>query len=497
MERRHFKAKYLALYQPKSVQNVHVFQFYEIDWRHIEIKELQSLNTRSEVLEKVGDYKYSEFIKNSKSKLPDSGCEVIIRQNEKKFFSIDLYDVVFREHSGGRNVDHVAVRDSRFNRLNDSAFISEGVIYFSLLTDIVVPLTANSQTTLLNANENISLGTDSVIIEDQILNPPRTIWNSFQRPQIVLPKVNTHDIQFLGGCLSGIGRLLSFLIGIFILVYLLGLLVSAFKFKQKEEAKLVRKDDGSVLQDPPRLNPKQDTFAPMPWDYLIRHKINWSDFVNNKFAARYSTSTKAFADSKHLHDGFANPQGVSSEDYFKGVYNEFSSHDISKIDSLTNYYAKESERKKLTREETAEMVVTCIQEIPYYLVHDGSCEMAASQGGFLLTYHREGKPCLPNIIAGVQSPYEFIHNLKGDCDTRSLLAYTILTKLGIPASIWVSQVYGHSVLGVGLGARGQYSKSVNGIRYAPVELTAKGYRLGMISPNQGDMDNWSIVLTNK
>jgi hypothetical protein len=53
------------------------------------------------------------------------------------------------------------------------------------------------------------------------------------------------------------------------------------------------------------------------------------------------------------------------------------------------------------------------------------------------------------------------------------------------------------VLGVGLGARGQYSKSVNGIRYAPVELTAKGYRLGMISPDQGDMDNWSIVLTNK
>ena len=105
-----------------------------------------------------------------------------------------------------------------------------------------------------------------------------------------------------------------------------------------------------------------------------------------------------------------------------------------------------------------------------------------------------GRPCLPDIIAGVQSPYEFIHNLKGDCDTRSLLGFSILCRLGIPASVWVSQAYGHSVLGVGLGSGSSYYKMAGGIRHSAVELTAKGFRLGMISPEQGDMDNWEIAL---
>jgi hypothetical protein len=94
------------------------------------------------------------------------------------------------------------------------------------------------------------------------------------------------------------------------------------------------------------------------------------------------------------------------------------------------------------------------------------------------------------------SPYEFIHTLKGDCDTRSLLAYTLLGRLGIPASIWVSDVYGHSVLGVGLGVGTQNAKTIEGIRHAAVELTAKGFRLGMLSPSHGNMNNWNIALFN-
>jgi len=106
----------------------------------------------------------------------------------------------------------------------------------------------------------------------------------------------------------------------------------------------------------------------------------------------------------------------------------------------------------------------------------------------------ENKPCLPNIPGGVQSPYEFAHNLMGDCDTRSLLGYTILKKLGIPCSLWVSEAYGHSVLGVGLPIGNGTYKQINGIRHYPTELTAKGFRLGMIAPEQQNMSNWDITL---
>jgi hypothetical protein len=143
------------------------------------------------------------------------------------------------------------------------------------------------------------------------------------------------------------------------------------------------------------------------------------------------------------------------------------------------------------------MVVTFIQEIPYVLVHQNSCQQimqSEKEGSFIVTYHQDKKPCLPNIPGGVQSPYEFLHNLKGDCDTRSLLGYAILKKMNISASVWVSQAYGHSILGVGLPVGNGVSKNVNGLNHYGVELTNKGFRLGVISPQQRDMSNWDIAL---
>ena len=145
------------------------------------------------------------------------------------------------------------------------------------------------------------------------------------------------------------------------------------------------------------------------------------------------------------------------------------------------------------------MVCAFVQEIPYYLVHDFDCQKAIEQSGsdFLTQYHRENKPCLQDIPGGVQSPYEFMHNLKGDCDTRSLLAFSILKKLGISSSVWVSETYGHSVLGVGLPAGNGFYIKVKGDKHYAIELTAKGFRLGMISPEQQIGNNWDIALFYK
>ncbi len=196
-----------------------------------------------------------------------------------------------------------------------------------------------------------------------------------------------------------------------------------------------------------------------------------------------------------MHAAFANPQVSDAMEYWTAVYNEFSSGDLPKLDSLVHYFRSEQKTKNLNPAQTAEMVITFIQEVPYCLVHDGTCSEANKMADFIQDYHNSGKPCLPEIIAGVQSPYEFLHNLKGDCDTRSLLGFSILSRLGIPASIWVSEAYGHSVMGVGLGSSGgTYYKTVGGLRHSAVELTAKGFRLGMLSPEHGDMNNWKIAL---
>jgi hypothetical protein len=158
-------------------------------------------------------------------------------------------------------------------------------------------------------------------------------------------------------------------------------------------------------------------------------------------------------------------------------------------------FKTKSIENKLNPVETAELVISYIQQIPYVLVHDETCNQAIASGNeFMRNYHLEGRPCLPEIPAGVQSPYEFSHNLEGDCDTRSLFAFSLLSSLNIPCSIWVSSVYGHSVVGIGLPAGGNNFKYSNGRRHFGTELTATGFRIGMMAPDQGDMDNWKIAL---
>ena len=171
--------------------------------------------------------------------------------------------------------------------------------------------------------------------------------------------------------------------------------------------------------------------------------------------------------------------------------------DEGKINEIVKIFKDSAVKKKMNPNQTAEMVITFIQEIPYYLVHDESCAKSVATGNsFVKEYHAANKPCLANVKGGVQSPYEFLHNLKGDCDTRSLLGYAILKKLNIAASVWVSEAYGHSIMGVGVQNGHGIYKTVNGIKHYGVELTAKGYRLGMVAPENNNPYNWDITVYN-
>jgi len=169
--------------------------------------------------------------------------------------------------------------------------------------------------------------------------------------------------------------------------------------------------------------------------------------------------------------------------------------DNTKVDSLAKVVHKVSKDRSYSPLETAEYLVSLIQEIPYVLVHDQSCQEVVNQsGGFVRDYHVQRKPCLPNVIAGVQSPYEFMHTLEGDCDTRSLLGHAVLRKLGISSSVWISEQYGHSILGVGVPVTSRAKKILNGVPHYGVELTAKGFRVGMIAPDQMHMRNWDVAI---
>ena len=268
-----------------------------------------------------------------------------------------------------------------------------------------------------------------------------------------------------------------------------------FKFI-KTDLKHTENKKGNVKIYPPKED--GNSFKNNERDYLTAKEINWFDFFNNNYDLLYNTSSIDFLDAQKSHAKLANLTGNSNSEIYSKVYQAMINHDSRYIDSVVFKLRKLAESKKLNKLKIAEEVTTLIQEIPYCLVHDQSCKdlVNSTNSSFIREYHEEGKPCLPNIIAGVQSPYEFLHNLKGDCDTRSLLAHAILTKLGISSSVWISETYGHSILGVGLPVGSGNFKEINGVNHYAVELTAKGFRLGMISPEHRNMGNWEIALFN-
>jgi hypothetical protein len=273
------------------------------------------------------------------------------------------------------------------------------------------------------------------------------------------------------------------------------ILFSLFSNKDAFVDPTVAKKDGSIVVSPPKQVDKNGEV-----DYEITKNINWFDFLKNKFQLVYTTSVQSFFQSQKEHNQAEINISKSAKNpisYYNKLFLKLELLDETKIDSIVRLLSKKAESKRLNQLQTAEMVTTFIQEIPYVLIHQSSCKQimdASPDDSFVVKYHNEQKPCMPNIPGGVQSPYEFLHNLKGDCDTRSLLGYSILKKLNIASSVWVSEAYGHSVLGIGLPIGNGVYKNIKGINHYPVELTAKGFRLGMIAPQHRDMSNWDIAL---
>lgn len=485
---RHFTGEYRAWFRTRSPQWAHTHSFQKLVPEALEIRNLRTLASRQTDTERAGDYLYFPIVRTRKksaiARMFQSGAtDVVIVGDGSEAYSEDLEEVVLRSHSGERTAAGSQIRESRFRRIGPDFVMLEGQVTFSVPYE---PLKAEQE----RQSEEPVAETPVIAAEPQpeprrgITDIPDLVLNRIPTPARTLPRM-------AGGCLLTLWSIGKW---IFYMLLFLAFLGWAADMLHRGGAGQTDTGEGRTESGKPRLNPKQDTLAPMPWDYLTDHTIRWDDFVPNSYTAAYSTSSKEFEDSQRLHPPFANPQVSEAMQYWNAVYTEFSRHDMPKLDSIVLYFRNEQRSRNLSSVQTAEMVTTFIQEIPYCLIHEGSCREADQMAAFISDYHRSGKPCLPDIIAGVQSPYEFLHTLKGDCDTRSLLGFSILTRLGIPASVWVSEAYGHSVLGVGLGTGGSNAKTVGGIRHSAVELTAKGFRLGMISPEQGDMNNWEIAL---
>jgi hypothetical protein len=489
----------------------------------------QSIHSRLFEIKSKKDFFWIEYVSVFLPKLrrrPD----VFISVNEENYFNENLHDVLLRDIKLNEDTNAYVKKD--FVELN-------GTIYFKIeIPKVVQPTPIEFESNNgMNRSENVDLNGDGdTTFTVEVDSTSTGSGDSIQKPITdpihlpppgpTLPKLSTKFFSIFFSTLFWLILLASFwvffpnyfyfalvaFIGWFITRFtsnstlksiftflfagaILFFLFSLFSNKDAFVDPTVAKKDGSIVVSPPKQVDKNGEV-----DYEITKNINWFDFLKNKFQLVYTTSVQSFFQSQKEHNQAEINISKSAKNpisYYNKLFLKLELLDETKIDSIVRLLSKKAESKRLNQLQTAEMVTTFIQEIPYVLIHQSSCKQimdASPDDSFVVKYHNEQKPCMPNIPGGVQSPYEFLHNLKGDCDTRSLLGYSILKKLNIASSVWVSKAYGHSVLGIGLPIGNGVYKNIKGINHYPVELTAKEFRLGMIAPQHRDMSNWDIAL---
>ncbi|MBL7778461.1 MAG: hypothetical protein JNK66_09240 [Chitinophagales bacterium] len=229
-------------------------------------------------------------------------------------------------------------------------------------------------------------------------------------------------------------------------------------------------------------------------DTVIAHYRSWNDYQGKKYGAWMEILKSDFTKAKYNRLNL--PYDLSnSYDYNRVVYS-LKNFDQDKLALLYSVFDSIKTKNNLNEMQFAEMIVCCIQDIPYTLILDNDCNARLYDDAFIQGYLKNGGKCEGYIKYGLYSPVEFSANLLGDCDTRTLLLYTILSHFNYDVAMLGSDVYRHSLLGINLPYTGT-SKIIQGKRYILWETTAPDLKPGEIPVEISNTDNWQPNLLSK
>ena len=179
------------------------------------------------------------------------------------------------------------------------------------------------------------------------------------------------------------------------------------------------------------------------------------------------------------------------------VWAEMFQNDKIRLKKLIEEYKRVIKLKKLNYLEAMNLIASSAQYDDYTFIEIGKCGMLMGS-------------CKPNGCCSfvkpfaVYSPVEYIVQRTGDCDTKSLYAYTILDELGFDVAL----AYGVALMPDGSGGphcvlaahlpntppRGNdYIMDRAGKKYYLWEMTAKNMNLGEWNWTASNLSSWNLV----
>lgn len=228
-------------------------------------------------------------------------------------------------------------------------------------------------------------------------------------------------------------------------------------------------------------------------DKAIKHFRIWKDYDGNQYEGTYYIKQ-----SNYLKSGqFKNQLSYRSNLNYDSVLYNLQRFDTNNFGSIYNMLDSIGNANKLNKVDFAKMVVSFVQDIPYNLVLDNDCDASYQSDRFTREFLRNNKGmCIGNQEFGICTPVEFLYHLKGDCDTRTLLLYSIFKHYNYDVAILSSEKYMHSILGINLPLNGT-ALSYRDKKYYFWETTALGAEPGELSNDFNNLHFWRISLKTK
>jgi energy-coupling factor transporter transmembrane protein EcfT len=289
------------------------------------------------------------------------------------------------------------------------------------------------------------------------------------------------------------------IIGIFLLCLFIGSLFNSFRQSSSHyvpQPKIVDSQKETKSEIIPIITP--DTHSPekpsITNNMIKRYRV-WSDYDNNKYEGFYFIMQNDLNNSSYFKKNVSIEQN-SINTYDKIIFN-LKENDKNKLDGLYHLFDSINNQNKLSKVKFAEMVVSFVQDIPYVIILEKGCNASLYSDRFTRNYLLN-----PNSICdgyqrfGINTPVEFLANLKGDCDSRTVLLYTIFSHYDYDVAVLSSEVYGHSILGINLPVNGT-AYVYRSQRYVMWETTAPDCKPGIIPNEISNTNNWRISLKSK
>lgn len=292
-------------------------------------------------------------------------------------------------------------------------------------------------------------------------------------------------------------KIYSWIFRIIGIIMLLGFIVSLFQFFNRSTNTYVPKP---VVVEVPQERETQSTPITDTLDNntandtLIQHFRSWKDYDGNKYEGYIWTKKSDFLKAKNYKNSLRIQNAKSAYDEL--IYS-LKENDKQNLNGVYQLFDSIRNKEQLSNVKFAELIVSFVQDIPYSVIVPEGCDPNLYDDKFIQEYlSSDNARCDGFEKFGINTPVEFMSNLNGDCDTRTLFLYTILAHYGYDVALFSSEHYSHSIIGVNLPISGITYQFQNQ-RYVLWETTAPNVKAGILPREISNLNYWRISLKSK